>query len=102
MTYAQELATNHPVDASHPENGGRSKGVPIYFECSLDRSRVFYEKLGFKTLGCIRVGKGEVDEHGERMKDGVGTRLWALVWWPDGCWPEGVEYWDGKREMDVK
>lgn len=55
----------------------------------------------------VRVGKGEVDEQGqkvgkkERGEGGaVGVKLWALVWWPEGMWPEGVEYWDGTREEE--
>ena len=95
-----------------PGDEGRKVGVPIYFECSLNSSRIFYEHLGFKTLCMVRVGKGEVDENGFKVpkgKDGkvdkekaVGVKLWAVIWWPDGCWPEGVEYWDGMTETEVK
>ena len=59
----------------------------------------------------VKVGKGEVDEEGIKMETkqkeegkAVGVRLWAMVWWPEGLWPEEMEgrYWDGVEEMVVK
>ena len=105
MRHVQHLASNHKYADSA---GKKCVGVPIYFECSLDKSRLFYEHLGFRTVCMVRVGKGEVDEEGfkvhekgRREEKAVGTRLWAMVWWPEGMWPEGVRYWDGVSDMEV-
>jgi hypothetical protein len=29
-----------------------------------------------------------------------GREVVGSVWWPEGMWPEGVEYWDGRREEE--
>jgi GNAT superfamily N-acetyltransferase len=94
---------------SHCQAKASADGVPIYLECSTDRTRLFYERLGFKSVCVVRCGKGEVDEEGyvvDVKKDGVslarGVKLWPMIWWPEGMWPEGVQYWDGKSEMEVK
>ncbi len=106
MTHVQTLASQHTF--TDPA-GKQQTGVPIYFECSLEKSRLFYEHLGFKAVCMVRVGRGEVDESGRKVEmtetdrgtKAAGVRLWAMVWWPEGMWPEGVQYWDGVEEMDV-
>jgi len=56
--------------------------LPVWLEATTERSRRLYSKLGFKDLGGIVLGKGNVGADGERKKGGEGVTIWPMIWRP--------------------
>ncbi|RMZ89835.1 hypothetical protein DV736_g2939, partial [Chaetothyriales sp. CBS 134916] len=69
-------------------------GKPIWLESSTERSRDLYARLGWRVVVEEVFGKGLVDTEGRPVEggNGEGTRLWGMVWWPEGMDPpEGMK-----------
>lgn len=61
----------------------RKEGKPVWLEATTEGSRRLYDKLGFKTLGEIVLGKAKVGADGERKKGGEGVKIWPMIWRPN-------------------
>lgn len=57
-------------------------GLPIWLEATTKHSRDIYERLGFKEVQEMKLGKGTHSAGGAFEKGGPGVRLWAMFWSP--------------------
>ncbi|KAK4893115.1 hypothetical protein LTR27_008455 [Elasticomyces elasticus] len=58
------------------------EGFPVWIEATTERSWKLYEKMGFKTVSTIILGKGKVGPDGIERKGGDGVPVWMMIWWP--------------------
>lgn len=58
----------------------RKEGVPVWAEASLEEKRGEYERLGFRVVEEVVVGKGRVGKGGWPEEGGEGVRCWGLLY----------------------
>ena len=57
--------------------------LPIWLECSTERNKRLYQKLGFKVMEEITVGAGKAASDGTAEEGGPGCKMWGLLWRPE-------------------
>ncbi|KAJ7454735.1 hypothetical protein FB451DRAFT_1279135 [Mycena latifolia] len=58
---------------------------PITLEATTTHSRDVYARLGFEVIESLTLGKGDVNQHGLKVKDKVaagGFTVWIMIKWP--------------------
>ena len=55
-------------------------GVPLWLEATTAYSMRLYERLGFKIVDEMVLGKGKVDADGFECKGGEGVTIWGMIW----------------------
>lgn len=66
----------------HYQSIAAKGNLPIYLEAADDYCWGVYKKLGFVTLGEIRVGKGKHDADGYLCDGGEGFVIRPMIWKP--------------------
>ncbi|KAK3328550.1 hypothetical protein B0T19DRAFT_424898 [Cercophora scortea] len=64
------------------QDRARSDGRPLWLEATTEISRDLYLKHGFKTVGEVILGKGQVGPDGMPKKGGEGVVIWCMCWRP--------------------
>ena len=59
------------------------EGKAIVLEATTENSRRLYERLGWKVVDEIVLGKGKVGSDGLRKEGGDGVKIWGMIWRPD-------------------
>jgi hypothetical protein len=57
----------------------KEQGIPLWLEATTEHSRILYEKLGFKVVEELKVGKGQCDKTGNLVEGGEGVSMWAMI-----------------------
>lgn len=57
--------------------------VPVWLEATTEGSWRLYSRLGFETVEKFWLGKGTVNEKGERQISGSGVPVWGMIWWSE-------------------
>jgi ribosomal protein S18 acetylase RimI-like enzyme len=57
----------------------KEKEVPLWLEATSERSKRAYEKLGFKVVEEMKIGKGQCDSNGNLVVGGEGLSMWAMI-----------------------
>jgi hypothetical protein len=57
----------------------KEQGIPLWLEATSERSKSVYEKLGFKVVEELKVGKGQCDSNGNLISGGEGVSMWAMI-----------------------
>ncbi|RMZ78963.1 hypothetical protein DV737_g3708, partial [Chaetothyriales sp. CBS 132003] len=76
-------------------------GKPIWLESSTEKSRDLYLRLGWRVVDEEVFGKGLFDAKGGSVEggNGEGTKMWGMVWWPEGMDPrEATNRGAGKND----
>lgn len=53
--------------------------VPVWLEATSEHSKNVYEKLGFKVVEELKIGKGRCDKSGNLVDGGEGVSMWAMI-----------------------
>lgn len=56
------------------------EGVPIWLEATTAYSMRLYERLDFRVVDEMVLGKGKVDANGLKCKGGDGVKVWGMIW----------------------
>jgi GNAT superfamily N-acetyltransferase len=56
------------------------EGVPLWLEATTAYSMRLYERLGFRIVDEMVLGKGKVDADGLECKGGEGVKIWGMIW----------------------
>lgn len=56
------------------------EGVPLWLEATTRYSMRLYERLGFKIVDEMVLGKGKVDADGLECKGSEGVTIWGMIW----------------------
>ncbi|KAF2762827.1 hypothetical protein EJ05DRAFT_481706 [Pseudovirgaria hyperparasitica] len=56
--------------------------TPIWLEATTEGSKRVYERVGFKVMEHMSVGRGKCDANGEAERGGDGLTIWGMKWVP--------------------
>ncbi len=54
--------------------------VPLWLEATTAYSMRLYERLGFRIVDEVVLGKGKVGPDGSECKGGEGVKIWGMIW----------------------
>lgn len=59
------------------------EGVPVWLEATSEHSRDVYLHFGFKVTDTVVIGRGSVDEDGNRVSGGNGYPVFGMIKEPE-------------------
>jgi hypothetical protein len=57
----------------------KEEGIPVWLEATSLHSKNVYEKLGFKVVEELKVGRGSSDRKGNLVDGGEGVSMWTMI-----------------------